>query len=410
MASERPAPGSPANSNAPIPAPLRPANRVLMGPGPSVVDPAILAAMSKPTLGHLDRQFLVIMDELRGMLRTVFGTKNEMTLAMSGTGSAGMETCFVNLIEPGDRVLVGVNGVFGTRMAELARRCGAEVTEVAGEWGRAFTAEQLRGGAEHDAYDLVAVVHAETSTGVLQDVAAARSVADEFGALLLLDCVTSLGGHEVALDDWGVDAAYSGTQKCLSCPPGLAPVSFSPRAVERMGKRKTKVQSWYLDLSLIQGYWGEERSYHHTAPINMLYGLHEALRLCVVEGLAARWKRHALHAHALVAGLEALGLEHRVPADERLNPLTAVAVPEGVDDARARAFMLKEFGLEIGGGLGPMKGNTWRIGLMGAGAARRNVELCLAALAAALRDQGVAPRGDGLAAAGAAYDAAPAGD
>ncbi|MEZ6015395.1 MAG: alanine--glyoxylate aminotransferase family protein [Planctomycetota bacterium] len=374
-----------------------------MGPGPSVMDPAVLAALAKPTLGHLDPEFLRIMDELRAMLRTVFGTQNALTLAMSGTGSAGMETCFVNLVEPGDKVLVGVNGVFGTRMAEVARRAGAEVTELKGEWGRAFTADQVRAAATHARYDVVAVVHAETSTGVLQDVPPIKAVADELGALLLLDCVTSLGGHPVELDAWGVDVAYSGTQKCLSCPPGLAPVSFSARAVERLARRTTKVASWYLDLTLIQGYWGEERSYHHTAPINMLYALHEALRLCLVEGLPARFARHARHARALVAGVEALGLAPRVPASERLNPLTAIAVPAGIDDARARGFLLREYGLEIGGGLGPMKGNTWRIGLMGAGAARRNVELCLAALAAALRDQGHAAPNDPLVAAAAAY-------
>lgn len=386
-----------------LPPALAPPQRVLMGPGPSVIDPAVLAALSKPTLGHLDPAFLTIMDELRTMLRAVFGTQNHLTLAMSGTGSAGMETCFVNLVEPGDKVLVGVNGVFGTRMAEVARRAGAEVTEVKGEWGRAFRAEDLRAAAQHARYDIVAVVHAETSTGVLQDVPPIKAVADELGALFLLDCVTSLAGHEVALDAWGVDAAYSGTQKCLSCPPGLAPVSFSRRAVERLARRKSKVQSWYLDLSLIQGYWGEERSYHHTAPINMLYGLHEALRLALVEGLPERFARHARHARAFVAGVEALGLAPRVPAAERLNPLTAIAVPAGIDDVRARKFLLQEFGLEIGGGLGPMKGNTWRIGLMGAGATRRNVELCLAGLTAALRDQGHAAGGDPLTAAARSY-------
>lgn len=384
-----------------VPLPLAPPQRVLLGPGPSVVEPSVLAALAKPTLGHLDPAFLGIMDELRTMLRTVFGTRNHLTLAMSGTGSAGMETCFVNLVEPGDRVLVGVNGVFGTRMAEVARRAGAEVTEVPGEWGRALHADDLRAAARGGRFDVVAVVHAETSTGVLQDVPSIKAVADELGALLLLDCVTSLGGVEVALDAWGVDAAYSGTQKCLSCPPGLAPVSFSERAVARLARRRTKVPSWYLDLSLIQGYWGEERSYHHTAPINMLYGLHEALRLALVEGLPARFARHAHHARAFVAGVEALGLAPRVPAAERLPPLTAIAVPEGVDDVRARRFLLAEYGLEIGGGLGPMKGNTWRVGLMGAGATRRSVELCLAGLAAALRDQGRATSGDALAAAAA---------
>lgn len=367
----------------PLPPSIAPERRVLMGPGPSDVDPLVLSALARPTLGHLDPDFLRIMDEVRGMLRAVFQTENQMTLPMSGTGSAGMETCMANLLEHGDRVLVGVNGVFGTRMAEVARRCGAEVTEVHGEWGRAFTGEALRAGAEHDRYDLVAVVHAETSTGVLQPVAPVREVADDLGALLLLDCVTSLAGHPVEIDAWGVDAAYSGTQKCLSCPPGLAPVTFGPRAAERMARREAPVQSWYLDLSLIQGYWGEERSYHHTAPINMLYALHEALRLALLEGLEARYDRHARNAEALRAGLGALGFELPVPADERLNPLTVVRVPDGVEDAAVRSFLLEHYGLEIGGGLGPMKGKAWRIGLMGAGSTERNVALCLAGLGAA---------------------------
>jgi alanine-glyoxylate transaminase / serine-glyoxylate transaminase / serine-pyruvate transaminase len=386
----------------PLPSALNPPTRVLLGPGPSDVAPSVLGALAKPTLGHLDPAFLGIMDEVRDMLRAAFGTRSELTIPMSGTGSAGMETCFVNLIEPGDRVLVGVNGVFGTRMAEVARRCGAQVTEVTGPWGRAFDGDQLRAGAEGD-YDVVAVVHAETSTGVLQDLAPARQVADERGALLLVDCVTSLGGYELNLDDQGVDAAYSGTQKCLSCPPGLAPITFSARAQERLAARKTPVQSWYLDLSLISNYWGEDRAYHHTAPINMLYGLHEALRLVLEEGLPARRERHRLNAAALVAGLQAMGLEPRVPAAERLAPLTAVAVPDGVDDGRARRFLLEQFGVEIGGGLGPMKGNTWRIGLMGSGSTRRNVSLCLSGLRAALEDQGADVPDDPLAAAAKVY-------
>ncbi len=367
-----------------VPPALQPSRRVLMGPGPSDVDDAVLAALGRPTLGHLDPEFLVVMDQLRSMMRAVFQTENELTMPMSGTGSAGMETCFVNLVEPGDRVLVGVNGVFGTRMAEVARRAGAEVTEVQGAWGRAFTADALRQGAEHDRYDLVAVVHAETSTGVLQPIPEVRALATDLGALLLIDCVTSLGGHAVEIDGWGVDAAYSGTQKCLSCPPGLAPVTFSPAACEKMQARKTPVPSWYLDLSLIQGYWGEARSYHHTAPINMLYGLHEALRLVLNEGLEARFERHARNSAMLREGLVALGLEPRVPAAERLNPLTTVAIPSGIDDATVRRHLLEHFGLEIGGGLGPMKGNTWRIGLMGSGSTERNVKLCLAGLESAL--------------------------
>lgn len=383
--------------------PLNTPHRVLMGPGPSDVAPSVLRALSQPTLGHLDPQFLAIMDEVRAMLRQVFQTGNELTIPMSGTGSAGMETCFVNLVEPGDAVLVGVNGVFGTRMAEVARRCGAEVTVVQGEWGRAIDPDAFRTAAAGRSFKLVCVVHAETSTGVLQDVPPIRAVADELGAMLLLDCVTSLAGLPVRLDEWRVDAAYSGTQKCLSCPPGLSPVSFSARAQAALKARSGPVQSWYLDLSLIASYWGSERTYHHTAPINMIYGLHEALRLVLEEGLDARTERHLANSRALVAGLEALGLEMRVPAAERLAPLTAVAVPEGVDDARVRATLLERFGIEIGGGLGPMKGNTWRIGLMGAGSTRRNVSLCLAGLSSALRDQGVAVPEDALAAADRQY-------
>jgi alanine-glyoxylate transaminase/serine-glyoxylate transaminase/serine-pyruvate transaminase len=347
----------------------------------------VAAALALPTLGHLDPAFLRIMDELRTMLRAVFRTQNTLTLPMSGTGSAGMETCLVNLIEPGDRVLVGQNGVFGTRMCEVARRAGAEVTAVEGEWGRALTPEAFRRAAKGGRFALLCAVHAETSTGALTDAAPLRAVADELGALLLLDCVTSLGGLPVELDAWGVDAAYSGTQKCLACPPGLAPVSFSPRAEERLRRRKRPVQSWYLDLSLIASYWGTERVYHHTAPINMLYGLHEALRLVLAEGLEQRFARHARNARLLWDGLARLGLELLAPPAERLVPLTSIRVPEGVDEAAVRRHLL-ERAIEIGGGLGPLKGRIWRIGLMGAGSSPENVERALEALAQALAAQG----------------------
>jgi alanine-glyoxylate transaminase/serine-glyoxylate transaminase/serine-pyruvate transaminase len=366
----------------------------------------VLRALAKPTLGHLDPSFLAAMDEIRDMLRRAFGTRNELTFPMSGTGSAGMETCFVNLIEPGDVVLVGVNGVFGTRMVDVAERCGAKVIAVDGEWGRALTADAFRAAASGRKAKLLCGVHAETSTGVAQDVAPLREVADEVGALLLLDCVTSLGGTPVELDEWRVDAAYSGTQKCLSCPPGLSPISFSKRASEVLAARREKVRSWYLDLSMIASYWGSDRVYHHTAPINMLYGLHEALRLALEEGLVARAARHRLHGRALCAGLEAMGLEPAVPSAERLPQLTAVGIPDGVDDTRVRAHLLQAFGVEIGGGLGPMKGKVWRIGLMGAGSTRRNVTLCLSALASALAAEGFRPTGDALAGAAAVYDAA----
>jgi alanine-glyoxylate transaminase/serine-glyoxylate transaminase/serine-pyruvate transaminase len=339
------------------------------------------------------------------MLRQVFCSEAELCVPMSGTGSAGMETCLVNLIEAGDAVLVGVNGVFGMRLAEVARRAGAEVTAVESPWGRVLDVDALRRASGGRKFKAMACVHAETSTGVLQDLAPLRELADELGALLIVDCVTSLGGSRLSFDEWGIDAAYSGTQKCLSCPPGLSPVCFGPRARAALDARRSPVQSWYLDLSLIAGYWGAERAYHHTAPIHMIYALHEALRLVLEEGLENRIARHILHGRALVAGLEALGLEPRVPASERLPQLTAVAVPAGVEDATVRRHLLEHFGLEIGGGLGPMKGNTWRIGLMGHGSSRRNVSLCLAALSAALAEQGRRPTGDPLAAAEAVYSA-----
>ncbi|MEY4546597.1 MAG: Purine catabolism protein PucG [Pseudomonadota bacterium] len=359
-----------------------------MGPGPSHVPASVLSALARPTIGHLDPEFLALMDQVRDMLRGVFGTQNQCTLPMSGTGSAGMETCLVNLVEPGDRVLVGVNGVFGTRLAEVARRAGAEVTVVEGEWGRALDASALEKAAAGRSYQLLCVVQAETSTGVLQPIEPMRQLADRLGALLLVDTVTSLGGVPVQLDALGIDATYSGTQKCLSSPPGLSPVSLSPRAVAKLEARKTPVQSWYLDLSLILKYWGQERVYHHTAPINALYGLHESLRQVLVEGLEARFERHRKHAAALAAGLSALGLELPVPVAERLPPLTLVSVPRGIDEARVRKYLLDEFSLEIGGGLGKFKGNAWRIGLMGATSTRRNIALCLTALGQALAAQG----------------------
>jgi alanine-glyoxylate transaminase / serine-glyoxylate transaminase / serine-pyruvate transaminase len=386
-----------------VPASFSISERVLMGPGPSHVPAAVLGALARPTIGHLDPEFLSLMDQVRDMLREVFGTKNPCTLPMSGTGSAGMETCLVNLVEPGDRVLVGVNGVFGTRLAEVARRAGAEVTALESEWGRALDVDALERAAGGRQYQLLCVVQAETSTGVLQPLAPVRALADRLGALLLVDTVTSLGGVPVDLDAQGIDASYSGTQKCLSSPPGLAPVSLSPRALARLEARKTPVQSWYLDLSLLIRYWGQERVYHHTAPINALYGLHESLRLVLAEGLAARYERHRRNAAALAAGLEALGLELPVPLGQRLPPLTLVSVPRGIDEARVRKYLLDAFSLEIGGGLGKFKGNAWRIGLMGASSTRRNVNLCLTALTQALAAQGHRLSSDALAAAAAVY-------
>jgi alanine-glyoxylate transaminase/serine-glyoxylate transaminase/serine-pyruvate transaminase len=315
--------------------------RVLMGPGPSNVPARVLEALSRPTIGHLDPVFLELLDETQGMLRQVFGTENALTLPMSATGSAGMETCFVNLLEPGDHALICRHGVFGGRMAEVARRCGAEVTIVDAPF---------------------------------------RAIADSCGALLLVDAVTSLGGVPVDVDRLGIDAVYSGTQKCLSCPPGLSPVSFSERAREVLSTRKTPVQSWYFDLNLIGRYFGGERVYHHTAPVNMIFALHEALRLVLEEGLAARYARHREQANALRQGLEALGLELLVSESVRLPPLTLIRIPDGIDDCTVRAKLLTDHSLEIGGGLGDFKGKAWRIGLMGASATPRHVELCLEAL------------------------------
>ena len=389
-----------------IPAPLDPPSRVLMGPGPSDVPPEVLQALARPCIGHLDPVFVDIMDQNKGMLRQVFGTDNAMTLPMSGTGSAGMETLLVNLIEPGDRVLIGVNGVFGGRMCEVARRCGAEVVRVEAPWGRALSPDAFRARAEGRRFKLLAVVHAETSTGARTDLDGFREVADDLGALLAVDCVTSLGGIPVELDAHGVDAAYSGTQKCLSVPPGLAPVSLSERAMAAVAARKSSVASWYLDLSLLASYWGgQKRAYHHTAPVNMNYALHSGLRLALEEGLPARYARHQRHAEALRQGLLALGLSLPVPEAERLPQLTLVAAPAGVDEAAVRTFLLQQLGLEIGGGLGDFAGKAWRIGLMGASCSRRHVTLCLSGLQQALGAQGWKAPHDPLAAASAVYEA-----
>lgn len=366
-------------------APLSPPRRVLMGPGPSDVDPRVLQAMALPTIGHLDPAFLQVMDEVKSMLRALLGTVNDLTLPMSGTGSAGMETLFTNLVEAGDRVVVGVNGVFGTRMCEVARRQGAEVVRIDRPWGEAFVPSDFDGVS--GPVKLLAVVHAETSTGVLQPLDGLRQVADRLGALLAIDCVTSLAGVPIELDRYGVDAAYSGTQKCLSAPPGLAPVSLSPRAFQAVLDRQTPVSSWYLDLSLINRYWRDEgggRSYHHTAPINNVYGLHEACRLALDEGLDARAERHRRLGAELASGLAALGLNLPVAPELRLPQLAVVEVPAHVDDKRARGRLLTEHGLEIGGGLGEFAGKRWRIGLMGSACTEENVARCLAAIRAVI--------------------------
>jgi alanine-glyoxylate transaminase/serine-glyoxylate transaminase/serine-pyruvate transaminase len=320
------------------------------------------------------------MDELRTNLRTLFRTQNELTMAMSGTGSAGMETVFANLLEPGDRALICVNGVFGTRMVDVAKRVGAEVRELAVPWGRAFDPADIVAAIQREQPRLVALVHAETSTGVAQPLDGIGAAAHDAGSLFVVDCVTSLGGMPVEVDAWGIDAAYSGTQKCLSCPPGLSPVTFSPQAVARLEARKSMVQSWYLDLTMIRSYWGKERHYHHTAPVNMLYALHEALCIVLEEGLEERFRRHTELHELLRAGLERLGIEYYSEPERHLPMLNAVHIPSGVDDLAVRRSLLEDYGIEIGGGLGAVKGKLWRIGLMGHSATRRNVALLLAAL------------------------------
>ncbi|MCA8999466.1 MAG: alanine--glyoxylate aminotransferase family protein [Planctomycetaceae bacterium] len=391
--------------SASIPDPVAPPRRILMGPGPSDVSPGVLSAMAAPTVGHLDPYFLRIMDETQKMLRQVFQTKNPLTLAVSGTGSAGMETCVANLIEPGDRMIIGVNGVFGGRMVDVAGRVGAEVHKIERPFGEVFSADEIRQALRQHRSKVVGLVHAETSTGALQPLEEISKVVHDAGAMLLVDCVTSLGGLPVKIDEWQIDAAYSGTQKCLSCPPGLAPVTFSDRAITAMESRKTKVSSWYLDMSMVRNYWSNSsRAYHHTAPINMNFGLHQALREVLEEGLEARFARHRDNHLALRAGLEALGLAYAVEESIRLPMLNAVLIPQGVDDKAVRGQLLNEFGIEIGGGLGPMAGKTWRIGLMGEACTKRNVITFLGALERCLIANGYRPQpGAGVAAANGVF-------
>lgn len=365
-----------------------PEERILMGPGPSPVPQRVLRALGAPTLGHLDPQYLAIMDETCEFLRQIYRTKNALTFPVSGTGMAGMECIAVNLIEPGDEVLVCVNGVFGSRMKDVMERCGATVRTVEAAWGDVFSFEQISEALEkHPKTKLVGIVHAETSTGALQPLEGLAKIVHDRGALLIVDAVTSLGGHELKVDDWGIDAIYSGTQKCLSCPPGLSPVSFGERALARMDARKTKVQSWYLDVSMLRKYYtgggGGGRVYHHTAPINMTYALREALAIVLEEELDARVERHAKMHQRLRAGLEAMGLSY-IPKHS-LHTLNCIKIPEGADDAGVRKRLLEEYGIEIGVGLGVMAGKAWRIGLMGHGASVRNVDLILAALKEILR-------------------------
>lgn len=384
---------------------LTPPVRILLGPGPSCVHPRVLKAMATPLVGHLDPEFIRLMEETKELLRFVFQTKNSLTLPISGTGSAGMETCLVNLVEPGDEVVVGVNGVFGTRMVDIVERCGGQPVITEAPWGQVFSPEQIQAAlARCRRPKVVALVHAETSTGAWQPLQDIAPIVHRAGALLLVDAVTSLAGCPVEVDAWGIDVCYSGTQKCLSCPPGLAPLTLNHAALEVIRKRKTKVHSWYLDLTLIEQYWGGERVYHHTAPISMNYALREALRLVWEEGLDTRFRRHRRNHLALAAGLTALGLPLAAQEGYRLWTLTSVRIPDGVDDARVRRQLLERYNIEIGAGLGPLRGKVWRIGLMGESSTRSNVLLLLSALEEILHTQGYrCTPGAGVAAAQAIY-------
>lgn len=362
---------------------FHPPVRTLMGPGPSDVYPRVLEALGRPTIGHLDPAFVGMMEEVKQLLQYAFQTHNALTLPVSAPGSAGMETCFANLVEDGDKVIVCQNGVFGGRMLENAQRCGGEAILVEDDWGRPVDPQKLEDALKaHPDAKIVAFVHAETSTGVESDTKTLCEIARQHDCLTIVDAVTSLGGIPLLMDAWGIDAVYAGTQKCLSCVPGLSPVSFSDRAAEVIRNRKTPVQSWFLDLNLVMGYWGSgaKRAYHHTAPINTLYGLHEALLILHEEGLENAWERHRQQHLALRSGLETMGLEFLVEEAYRLPQLNAVRIPSGVDDAAVRSTLLSEYGLEIGAGLGPLAGKIWRIGLMGHAANARNVLLCLSAL------------------------------
>lgn len=382
--------------------PFHPPPRTLMGPGPADVHPRVLAALARPTIGHLDPRFLTMMDELKDLLRSAFRTQNALTMPVSAPGSAGMETCFVNLVEPGDQVVVCVNGVFGGRMQQNVERLGGVPILVEGTWGRAVDPDQVEDALRrHPQARVLAFVHAETSTGALSDGRRLAEVAHRQGCLTIVDAVTSLGGCALGVDDWQLDAVYSGSQKCLSCTPGLSPITFSERALDRVRRRSTPVPSWFLDLKLVLGYWGGEqkRTYHHTAPVNALYGLHEALVMLHEEGIENAWARHRRNHLALRAGLEALGLELLVPEAERLPQLNAVAVPGGVDEAAVRARLLSRYNLEIGAGLGALAGKVWRIGLMGYSSRPENVLLCLSALGSELQGLGLARDAGGALAA-----------
>lgn len=386
---------------------FHPPQRILMGPGPSDVNPRVLEALSRPTIGHLDPMFVGLMDEVKVLLQDTFLTKNKLTMPVSAPGSAGMETCFVNLVEAGDTVVVCQNGVFGARMKENVERCGATAVMVQDDWGKPVDPNKLEEALKaNPEASVVAFVHAETSTGAISDVEALVKIAHDHDCLTIVDAVTSVAGSELRVDDWNIDAIYSGTQKCLSCTPGISPVSFSEAAIEKIQNRKTTVQSWFMDLNLVMGYWGEgaQRSYHHTAPVNALYGFHESLVILHEEGLENSWARHAANHQALKAGIEAMGLGFFVDEEYRLPQLNAVTLPDGIDEAKVRSELLNRYNLEIGSGLGPMAGKIWRIGLMGHASSQQNVLTCLGALDAVLTDMNAKiDSGKAVSAAMAAY-------
>jgi len=385
---------------------IDPGYRLLMGPGPSDVPAKVLQAMAAPCIGHLDPYFLEAMNETQQLLRYLFQTRNELTIPVSATGSGGMEACFVNLVEPGDEVVVAVNGVFGTRMCDIVNRIGGKLVKVDGEWGRAVDPEAVAAAVRGCSPKVVAVVHAETSTGARTPLEDISRIVHDAGALFLVDCVTSLAGIDVPVDRLNIDAAYSGTQKCISCPPGLSPVTFSADAVKALEHRKYPVVSWYFDFSMIRDYWGNQRKYHHTAPVNMVYAVREALRIIAEEGLEARFARHWLNHRALTAGVQAMGLSMLVPEKERLPMLNAVMIPDGVDDLKVRKALLSDFAIEIGGGLGPFAGKIWRVGLMGHSCRRRNVFLFLAALETVLKAEGFKAQPGAMEAAAAVFASA----
>lgn len=367
---------------------LNPPTRLLLGPGPSNVDPRVLRAMAAAPIGYLDVELFRIMDETKELLQYTFQTHNPLTLAVSGTGMAGMEAALCNVIEPGDTVAVCVAGFFSERLCDIVERCQGKLVRIEGEWGRIIEPDQVRAALEQSRVKVLAIVHAETSTGVLQPLADISRLAHEHGALMLVDTVTSLGGCPLKVDEWKLDAVYSGSQKCLGCPPGLAPVTFSPRAEEAIKARKARVQSFYLDMTILGRYWSADRVYHHTAPVNLYYALCEGLRLIHKEGLEARWQRHRLNHQALMAGLQAMGLQPFAQVGHWLPSLNPVCIPDGINDAQVRGRLLQDYGIEIGGGLGKLKGQIWRIGLMGYNATRRNVLTFLNVFEAVLRAEG----------------------